>query len=317
MNMRKTLTALTFGILVSCTATVFGQTNATAPAPTPMAMDTLITIKNEKIPCKVTKISDYEIEYKKVNDPEATVFTTAREKVKEIRWSNGKKELLMPDEMDVNLERQILDKRSAIKFHFFSPIASQLTFSYEHCLKVGTNIEFSAGLINNSILYNSSSPNLIQGLLFSGGVKFLLGEDFYVAGLKYAHPLKGRFIKPEIDFSSFVIRGETMNTGSTYNNGYYTPGPIYVTDQRITSAALIINYGRQFVLGNILTFGYSVGLGYAFTSSKYTNASYPNGSYPGMSTFYLNNGDLYSHYIFSTNVPIAIKGEITVGYIFK
>jgi hypothetical protein len=307
--MKKIYSSLAFTAIFICSVQLFAQSDATVPTVKPVSMDTLVTVKNEKIPCKVFKISDYEIEYKKSTEADAPIFTTSRDKIREIRWANGKKELLFADEMDVNQEKQILDKRSAIKFHIFSPVASQVTFSYEHCLKVGTNIEVSAGLINNSILYNSST-NLVQGGLFSAGVKFLLGQDFYINGLKYAHPLKGRYIKPEIDFSSFVMRGGTVTS--------YYGGTSSIPDEHVSSLALMINYGRQFVLGNILTFGYSIGLGYAISDSDYTspNINSPNYSYSNGNPKNIPN-DLYSHFLFSATSPIAVKGTISMGYIFK
>jgi hypothetical protein len=274
-------------------------------------LDTLVTQKNEKLIVKVTKVTETELEYKKDLSADAPVYLIGKEKLREIRYGNGTREALMPDEMAVNQERQVLDKRSAIKFQFFSPINNQITFAYEHSLKVGTNLEVAAGLINNTLISNSSSPNLIQGGLFKAGVKFLLGEDYYMRGMQYAHPLKGRYIKPEICYSSFIIRGVSFNS---YNpNG---GGQRIVTDEKVNSVAFMLNYGRQFILGNVLTFGYSVGLGYSFLSTRYTNPDYASQLSGYGNTGNLDPNNLYSHYrIF--NLPVAISGTVTLGYIFK
>jgi hypothetical protein len=313
--MRNILALTLCLLLISCTGQLLAQSES---GPKEVKMDTLITKKNEKIIGKITRVSETEIDYKKVYEPDAPVYVISKDKLREIRWGNGTKELIRAEEMAVNQEAEILDKRSAIKFHFFSPLGNQLTFSYEHSLKVGTNVEISAGIINNSIM-NSNSPFLIQGGLVTAGVKFLLGQDFYVNGMKYVHPLKGRFIKPEIDFSSFIVRGVQVYN---YNAGYNYNGPAtVVTDQKINSGAIMLNYGRQFILGNVITLSYSIGMGYAFTSSKYTDPSItvsPSNSSlftTGSSNYFA--GDMYSHYTLGLSSQFAVKGNLTIGYIFK
>jgi hypothetical protein len=286
----------------------------------PVAMDTMVTKKNTFIIGKITKIGETEIEYKKVNSPDAPVYVVSKDKLKEIRFANGTKEKIVADEMDINKELEIIDRRSAIKFHFFSPVNDQLTFTYEHSLKVGTNLELTAGLINNSMVEKSlsSGSNLTQGGLFVAGVKFLLGQDYYIKGMKYTHPLKGRYFKPELAFSSFTIRSLTR-ANYNYNNYSYTPGPLIYSDRQITSVAAVLNYGRQFILGNVMTFGYSVGVGYSFVSSKYSNPNFVNPNASG--GYYYGYDDrtptnLYTH-LRTGETPIAFTGTITLGYIFK
>jgi hypothetical protein len=277
-----------------------------------VVLDTLVTQKNEKMIVKVTKVTETELEYKKDLSADAPIYVIGKEKLKEIRFGNGTREELRPDEMAVNQERQVIDKRSAIKFQFFSPINNQVTFAYEHSIKVGTNLEISAGLINNSMISNTSSPNLIQGGLFKAGVKFLIGENYYIRGMQYAHPLKGRYIKPEICYSSFIIRGVSFNSGYPYGSGQ-----TIVSDERVNSVAIMLNYGRQFILGNVITFGYSVGLGYSFLNTHYTNPDFNSQSvgYGYPRNFAPSN--LYTHSQPFNGLPIAIAGTVTVGYLFK
>ena len=275
------------------------------------ALDTLITQKNEKLIVMVTKVTETELEYKKDQSTDATVYVIGKEKVREIRFGNGTREIIKPDELAVNQERLVIDKRSAIKFQFFSPVNNQLTFAYEHSLKVGTNIELSAGLINNTLISNRASSNLIQGGLFKAGVKFLIGEDYYLRGMQYAHPLKGRYIKPEICYSSFIIRGVSF---ATYSGTPQT----FVTDEKVNSVAFMLNYGRQFILGNVITFGYSVGIGYSFLDTRFTNPDF-NKQQLAYNGYYnnFNPSNLYTHSQPFPGVPIAFAGTVTLGYLFK
>jgi len=275
----------------------------------PVILDTLVTKKNE-----ITKVTESDFEYRRTMEADGPVYTVSRDKIREIRWGNGSREMVLADEMDVNQEKAILDKRSDIQFHFFSVVTDKLTFTYEHAIKVGTNLEITAGIINNKMglsVNGSNSGPLTDGGIVGVGVKFLLGQDYYVKGMKYAHPLKGRYIKPEILYAGFIQHGVV--------SGYY-PGPYgsvgqpYITDQKINSVAILFNYGRQFILGNILTVGYSVGIGYSIngmTSSSNTPA-------PPSSSLFGNTNEaptyLYTH---DHAGPLAFNGNITVGYIFK
>ncbi|MEI6487574.1 MAG: hypothetical protein WCP52_01355 [Bacteroidota bacterium] len=291
-----------------------------------LKLDTLVSIKNTFILGKITKISETEVEYKKVNEIDAPVYVLGKNKLKEIRWANGTVEKIVLDEFDVNKEEAIIDKRSALKFNFFSLVNDQITFTYEHSIKVGFNANIAVGLINNSMLKYSvnSSANLTQGYLVRAGLKYLLGTDYYVKGMKYTHPLKGRFIMPELAYSRFTVRGirstyytQTISNGPYYNYTY-TYNYIY-SDRIINALSITINYGRQFILGNVITCGYSIGVGYSFYNSKYTNPDILKSS----SGYYYNSedlkkapSDLYTHFR-DSNIPVAITGSITLGYIFK
>ena len=281
----------------------------------PLAMDTIVTKKNVKIPGKITKITETEIEYKKTAASDAPVYVVSKDKIREIRWANGTRETISADELSVNKEQEIIEKRSALKFHFFSLMNDQITFSYEHTLKVGTNLELSVGLINNSMIEKTvnQKTHLTQGGIFKAGVKFLLGQDYYVSGMKYTHPLKGRFLKPEIAFSSFTTRGlqRYKYTNSTYPYGSST---LITSDQKVTSAAVIINYGRQYILGNIITFSYSVGAGYSFADVKYNNPNFAAAS--GYQDAYNVPTNMYTH-LRGRNLPLAFTASVTLGYIFK
>ncbi|MFI5149703.1 MAG: hypothetical protein ACHQRM_08210 [Bacteroidia bacterium] len=315
----KTLTCLAiFLFLVALAPGSIAQTNN---EPKPVIPDTLITNKNEKLIGKITKVTETDFEYRRGSETDGPVYTVSRDKIREVRWSNGTKELIMPDEMDVNVEAKILDKRSAIKFHFFSIVSDKISFSYEHSLKVGVNLEATAGLINNSMVSNSLFSNqtspLIQGGLACAGVKFLLGQDYYIKGMKYAHPLKGRFIKPEILYAGYTVHGVSAYY---YNYNYYSSGSTSqykYSDEKVNSLAFMINYGRQVVLGNVITMGYTVGLGYSFASKTYTDPNFltpPSGMGGGSTTNDTQNGYYYTH--INTGV-LAYSATFTIGYLFK
>ncbi len=285
------------------------------------SQDTLVTYKQGNIPCKVVKITETEIEYRKKNDPEAPIYVINKDNVREIRFADGTKELIVPDEMDANKDRAIVDKRTAVKFNFFSPIMDQLTFSFERCIKVGTNVEASLGLINNSMfpfsVSNSNSwfePNLTQGMVMSLGVKFMPGKSYYHKGMKYMHPLKGFYFKPEIMYSSFAVRGLTY---TYWPNPYPSPPVTMNTDLNVNSVALMLTIGHQFIAANSVTIGGNVGFGYAMTTAKYTNPINQPGWWglPEDPKDYTRN--FFNHITSGELGPFAFSGNITLGYILK
>ena len=301
---------LFIAIFSFCVYVVSAQTNK----------DTIVTKKNAKIIGKITKVTETDIEYKKGDEQDAPVYVIGREKVRELRFANGNIENIAFDEMDINKEIQIIDKRSDVKLHFFSPMYHYLAFGYERCIKVGTNIEGSIGYIDNSAFnlntstrtnysYYNRTP-LIRGGMIRVGPKFLLGEDYYMKGMKYAHPMKGRYFKPEIILTAFSVIGLQRNV---YSYPYYNYSTV-TSDLKVTAVTVMLNYGRQLILGNIMTFGYSIGCGYAFVNDTYTNPSFNSGNYYSEDNAYTEN--LFTH-LRVGNTPLAVNGTITLGYIFK
>ncbi len=281
------------------------------------SQDTLVTKQNTFIVCKVVKIGEFDVEYKKNNTPASPIYTMPVDKLREIRLEDGTTEKFVADEMDANKEKDILHKRSAVKFSFFSPMFSHLSFSYEKCLKVGTNLEGTVGIISDNLdvverKFQNPKQDLI-GITLGAGVKFLLGQEFYVKGIKYAHPLKGRYIKPEIIHTRYIYNDVERTINNNYN-GYY--GPTTFTnekyDLKVRSTAFMINYGRQFILGNVMTFGYQVGVGYSFTNTVKSNIrttqsdQYAYGMGVGINNF--------SHV--QAPSPLSWSGNITLGFLF-
>lgn len=268
--------------------------------------DTIVTKNKKNIICKVTKITDTDIEYKKDTVSDAIIYTTSKNDVMEIRLGNGKIETIVPDEMEMNHEAQIINKRSSIKVHFFSPLYHYLAFTYERSIRMGTNLEGTFGLINTSMFNFSSNTNVnpVMGGTIVIGPKFILGHSFYIKGMKYSHPLKGSYIKPELILTTFTEKGLNNYYGPTYSG--------QPTNLRTNSVAILLTYGNQYILGNILTFGFNFGIGYAFVYANYTNPLVNN----YMTDPSSNISNLYNQEKIP-DIPLSFTGSVTIGYIFK
>jgi hypothetical protein len=262
------------------------------------SQDTLFTKKNKVIPCIVTEIGIDEIKYKDISNIDGPTYVIRKVDVSKIVFKNGKVEYLLPDEMDMNKEEEILDKNQVVKFYFLSPIFNHIKIGYERKLKMTQNLELKLGFIGfgNSNLNQDER----QGAYFCGGVKFLVGKDYYIKGMKFLHPLKGTYLKPELMISVFDYNEKIYH--------YYQPNDEIVT-YRASLFAFNFIYGKQFILGNTFTFDMYLGLGIGATN--YYRKSGPKDSYD-YKQYYFG-----SALLLSDNMPLVITSGISIGYIFK
>jgi hypothetical protein len=256
--------------------------------------DTLFTRKQKKIACKIVEIGENDLKYTLADLPNGPVYVISKANILKYTLSNGYTELVVPDEMSIENEHSaIIKNRQAIKLQPFSFANNQVSLAYEKVIKVGMNLDVEVGYINNSInqnpLINSNNymfnygnypyyGNYIPARIFytgayvKPGVKFFLGQDYSIKGMKYAHPLKGRYIKLDLAFSYLNFQN-VKRTETTY-----TPsGSVNKTlSTNISSFAFggFVNYGRQFILGNVLTFEYYIGIGYTGQSNSYSNSDF-------------------------------------------
>jgi hypothetical protein len=241
-----------------------------------------------------------EIKYKNFDNPDGPVIVISKTDVIEITYQNGSKFFIAPDPYDVNKEVAIRNKSKCIKFEFFSPLTNDIAFGYETMLKVGTNLEFKIGIIGPGTRKNTDRAN---GVFFKGGVKFLTSPTYIQNGIKYAHQLKGFYIKPELIFNTFSI--DKYSGGTFYFFGPYTP-PIK-SRVKYTNIAVNIVFGKQYILGNVMTLDYYFGAGYGLQSSNSDNDLY---SFEGSESY------SYSHLYFGNDSPLIITGGLTIGVLF-
>jgi len=270
--------------------------------------DTLIYKNKDKVVCKVIEINDTDIRYKKLSNLNGPIYSIDKIKISEIHLSNGEVEIIVPDEMSANSAQEILDKRRVIKFEPFGLVGGRVVLGYEKVLKVGINLEVKAGYVNSSIGYKGYTNYFTQGAFIKPGIKFLLGTDYYYKGVKYTHPLRGHYIRFDGLFSFFTIHDIQANI---YNPVYGYQVYNGKTDQREIAYGMLINYGRQIILGNIVTLDYFVGVGIAGHSTSYTDNSvavYRN--------YDMSNNRYFSHTQIG-NFPIAFNGGLALGILMR
>lgn len=304
--------------------------------------DTLHLKGNKKIPCKITEIGETEIKYKMPDNLDGPVYVVALNKVFKYTLSSGASFIVTPDELLIeNQHTDILSARSVVKVHPFSFVNNQISVAYEQVIKMGTNLDVELGYINNGIMPGTANGNFYTstgsaapkaGFYIKPGVKFLVGQDYSLKGMKYAHPLKGRFLRLDVVLSYMNYQNVASTIAQTYSSSPVYPYTQTVTvtnrnsDINVLGYGGMINYGRQFILGNIMTFEYYIGLGVTGQSYSYNNAKtetttyvydpYNYNSYPQ----YYGSGDAkyISNYHAFFRVPeVGISGAfgIRLGFI--
>jgi hypothetical protein len=279
------------------------------------SQDIILKKNNEQIKAKILEVGSSEIKFKYYDAPDGPIITIKKEEIRSItiKGKEGQNTVdFTEDPMSVS-NRAIVDKTSSLKFNFFSPLNNNLAFFYEWMYKPGFNFEAGLGIIGPGVGVDVNGENTkARGGFVRAGAKFLLGNtsDFEVEGsnLKYAHPLKGRYMKIEILFNAFK-RTSTVDTSYSYYSSYpYTSAPQTVNlKNSYAGMALHLIYGRQYILGNAITAGWYGGIGYAF-ESKHSN--YPD-------EWWNYSAQRYSHIFIGDVLPISFTWGMNIGFILK
>lgn len=176
-------------------------------------------------------------------------------------------------------------KKRAVKMEFFSPLTGNTTIGYESYIRDWLSWEIKVGAIGIGTDNADANPS---GVLIKVGPKFKLNPDFVTDDLKGSHLLSGKYIRPEIVFSQY-----SEDVQVDIGNGAFS-------DERrdITSIAFLVTYGRQYVLADVMTLDYHIGVGYGYDSSE-------DGKYN------------YSHSNGAPDFPIAVTAGFTIGFLLK
>lgn len=246
------------------------------------AQDTLIIAPNQVILADILEIGIDEIKYKPYDDPESPIFVVDKAKVVKIITQEGKEYTFMDGFNDPELYAK--QKKNALKFALFSPLSTNLQFSYERSLKPGASMEFTLGIIGIGADPNDNNP---AGAYVKGGYKFISTPDYYLKGMRYSHILKGWYVKPELIISYFQT-----------DHAYYTYYNESVTRETIFAAAAVVNIGKQWIFNDAFLIDLFIGGGFGVSSDgdEFSNMYGFLGGY--------------------NSVPFALTGGFKIGFLF-
>jgi hypothetical protein len=271
---------------------LFGTTTLLAfPALNIMQSDTIIKLNSEKIICTVREIGTTEIKYSSPEFSPELLFTIESKMVDRIVFSDGKVKIIDHElSLNENIERNTEDlflwqRKNAFKIDFISPALNTTSLTYERCLNPGTSVEFSLGAVGLGI---ADMKDNASGILFRGGYKLIRSPDYFLRDMRYAHILKGRYVKFEFDFASYNVEGSRDQT-ETPNNEY-----------TLNKWALLIVLGNQWVFNDSFLIDLYSGIGIGKNNENDFHSSYPYG-------FLASNGES----------PLAFSLGLRIGILIK
>jgi len=253
------------------------------------AQDRIIKTDRDTILCKVKEISTDEVKYIMPETSMDIVFGIDKNDIIKIILENGK-ELSFSHSL-YGAKTYENQKRNAIKFNFLAPLTGNTTISYERLIRPSRSWEISLGIIGLGDDVNDEDP---RGVFAKLGLKFIKSPDFYLKGMRYAHVLKGTYVKPEIAFSTY----------SFDNWGYYDylPGYFSGNGDRESNWAMAFNIivGKQYVFNDIFLFDMYFGLGYGFSENNDYDDAYHYGFTGG-----------------NSDTALTVTGGLKIGILLK
>jgi len=254
------------------------------------SQDQIYKRNNEIIDCKVTEIGMDDIKYTLPDYPSDLQFSISKDNVLKIIFENGK-EMFFQLEM-TNPENYILNKKNAIKVDFLSPLTGNTTFSFERSLKPGRSVEAGLGIIG----LGRNTNRQAAGFFTKFGIKYIKDPDFYLRGMRYAHVLKGGYIKPELTLGYYtkVVEYWIYDNFPPYNS--YS-----VEEQRdVFIGSVMVNIGKQWIFDNSFLFDIYGSIGYYIDSEGEDWDDYHFG--------FIGTGD---------ELPLAFSGGFKIGWLIK
>lgn len=191
---------------------------------------------------KVAEVGETSIRYTRADTRSDVTFNIPVQYIQKIVFEDGK-ELVYNDVVDVSN-----DRKNAIKLGFLSPAWNATTLYYERSIKTGQSLELGIGVIGLGLedYYDDES-----GIILKAGYKFLTRPEYYQNRFRYAHLLKGSYIKPEVTFVHY-------SATETYDGGCI----IWDEERDVTIFNFAVVGGKQWVFQNSLLLDLYAGIGF-------------------------------------------------------
>lgn len=248
-----------------------------------LAQDRIIKINSDTINCVIREIGDLEIKYTNPDISETIQFGIDKTDVSKIILANGKE--LEFQKAIYNPDNYADNHKNILKTAFLAPLFNHANIMYELSLRPGRSIEMTLGIngVGNDI-YKADE----EGVYFKLGYKFIKSPDYYLRGQRYAHLLKGAYVRPEIALSYYSYNHETE----------YLFGSNTSTRETNLMFGIMLNFGKQWVIDNSFVIDWFIGVGYGFGD---------NSRNYGQHKAFIGGVD---------DFPIAVSSGLRVGWCF-
>lgn len=256
------------------------------------AQDKIYKKNKDVILCTITELGDQEVKYKLDDNPNL-IYVLSVERIYRVVLSSGK-EITFEDSFD-DAELYANQKKNAFKIGMFSHLTGAFTVGYERSIKPGQSVEASLAFIG---LGRDNSGSRAKGATLKAGYKFISTPDFKMRGMRYSHLLKGGYVKPEFAFSAYQEDFYRYNQFGTND----------VSRENVVSTAVLLNFGKQWIMGDVFLVDLYVGFGFGFDNMR---------SIQGDNYYYWGEPKYHYGYIVGSELPLSGTLGFKVGFLTK
>ena len=248
------------------------------------AQDYIHKKNREILKVKVIEITSDEIKFKDFDNPNHPMFSIDKAKVAKLELENG-------DIMEFKIHDSFNDpdyytgqSKNALKVSFSGLFFNQAAIFYERSITPSSSIEGGLSFIGGGF---DIEENNARGFGLRFGYKLKRSPDYYLNKMRYAHILKGGYIKPEIILTTYSAQSSYYDhTSNAYN------------EERSKSnigGAFTLNFGNQNVLNDQFLVDSYFGFGIGFSENE------------GLHYGFSGGGD----------IPLVFTAGLNIGLVFK
>jgi len=281
------------------------------------AQDTLI-LKYEKIACKVMRIAEKVVEYKKWDNIDGPTYEMSKEKIVRIVFQNGTTENFGKSSASTHTSTEsFITRRQGIKVDLLAPSLHKITLGYEYTLNKDIGFEgylsfISSQVLDNRRTYYTRAPR-VDGVGLKLGTKFWLNHD---PSMNKGNPhgnMGGWFMRIDLMYTRAAMANVRYYEYNAYP--YYYDINRYIGTVNIDQFGMAINFGWQVLLSNRFTVQMNGGVGYLYTGTVFKPGFIPpsNENYGAFSEG--NSFNPYGNGLIIDNTTLCVSGNLTFGYV--
>lgn len=283
------------------------------------AQDTL-ELRSGKLACKVIRISETELEYKKWTHLDGPVHVVSTNQVYSIRYQNGTMEHYKNGKVSTVATGSETSQqgRHAIKFDLFSPAFHKITLGYEFALNQNIGFELHSSFASSRILPRYTNNYIIQphtqGLALRLGTKFWFDHNPGMNNQQLNGHIGGFFMRLDLMYAQQALTNVVY--GNYYNWIYPYPYIRRLCSVNNIQMGMSMAIGCQTLIGQHILLQFNCGFGYL-----YSKAIVKEGPEADYNVSYANYWDGYSFNPYGPAINIengafCITGNCAIGYLF-
>lgn len=274
--------------------------------------DTIYKKNKEVVLGKVTEVGLDEVKYKPLVNPNDIVLVLEKSEILKIVFATGLVQTFADPIRDKSVYAD--NHNFNIKFNFLSPMGDRIHLNMEKAVKPGLSYELGLNAIGVGRRFGKYTP---VGAVVNVGIRMYRLPDMKSRSDRYSHMMNGSYFQPTLSMGM---------TSHSYDDLVFNPitydydnlGPKKATTNFFM---FTLNFGRQYVFANRISFDISAGVGYGTYSNQDENYYY--GSYywedlnPGKNAYQFYDKTRYGFQIGNKNFPLTGNVQFKLGYLLK